>query len=85
MGAVSVGVHPDRIGRVDGLRDLVGEADAAEREVAGGYAFRELDHVRLDSPVLEAELRARSTEAGDDLVGNQQHLVLVQISRMRGK
>ena len=77
VGAVRVGVHPWGVRGVHDVRDLVADPDAAEREVARRDRLRELDHVRLHAPVLEAEHPSRAAEAGDDLVGGEEHVVLV--------
>ena len=74
---VRVGVHPGGVRGVHDVRDLVADADPAEREVARGDRLRELDHVRLHPPVLQAEHLSRPAEAGDDLVGDEEHVVLV--------
>ena len=77
MGAVGVGVHPGGVRRVHDVRDLVADADAAEREVTRGDRLGELDHVRLHPPVLEAEHPSGAPEPRDHLVGDEEDVVLV--------
>ena len=77
VGAVGVGVHPDVLAVVQHGGDLVVDAGAAQREVPRGDGLGVLDHVGLDSPVFQPEHPAGSPEPGDDLVGGQQHVVLV--------
>ena len=77
MARVGERVHPAFARRhaVDHLAHRVGDADAAERDVAAGDALRELHDVRLDAVVLQPEPAAGAAEAGDHFVGDQQHVV----------
>ena len=61
----------------EGLVDRFLQDHAAERQVPAGDALGEGDHVGDDLPALDAEVVPEAAEAGDDLVGDQQHLVLV--------
>ena len=65
-----------RSGRAQGVPDLVADADAAERDVAGGDALGEGDDVRGDAVLLHAEHRAGAAEAADHLVEDEQDVVL---------
>ncbi len=71
MAAVREGVHPHVLGGVENLGQLVADADSAQREIARRDRLGERDHVRLDSPMLEAEHFPRASETGDHLIGNQ--------------
>ena len=77
VGRVGVGVHPHPWVVVEGRRDGVADADAAERHVARRDGLGELHDVRLDAPVVEGEQGAGAAEPGDHLVGDQQHVVAV--------
>ena len=79
MAGVRVGVHPAvfRLHRVDRFLDGAAHHDAAQRQVAGGHALGERADVGLDVPVAGGEPLARPAEAGDHLVGDEQHLVPV--------
>ena len=60
------------------LPDLVRDDDAGQRRVGRGQALGDGDQVGLDAVVVGAEHRAEPAEAGDDLVGDQQHVVFLQ-------
>ncbi len=77
VGRVGVGVHPHPLVGVEGGGDAVADADAAERHVARRDRLGELHDVGLDAPVVEGEEGAGAAEAGDDLVGDEQHVVAV--------
>ena len=72
-------MHPALAWRhaVDHLANGVGHANAAERDVAAGNALGKLHDVGLDAVVLEPEPLARSSEARDHLVRNQQHVMAI--------
>src|SRR5262245_51162193 len=55
----------------------VGQSDATQRNVSGGDALREGEDIGLDAVAFETEPAARSAKAGDDLVSNEEHVVLV--------
>ena len=63
--------HRERIGH------LAARRRRAEREVAGGDRLRRRHDVALDAPVFQREPAPGAAEAGDDLVADQQHVVLV--------
>ena len=77
MSRVRERVHPAFARRhaVDDVAHRVGDADAAERDVAAGDALGELHDVRLDAVVLQPEPAAGAAEAGDHFVGDEQHVV----------
>ena len=74
--------HAVRLGH--DVEDLVGDGDAAERDVAGGDALGEGGDVRLEAVRLHAEHLAGAAEAADDLVGDQQDVVLLEDRGDRG-
>ena len=80
MAGVRRGVHELQICRslVHCVLDLAADHHSAKRQIRTGDPFGEADDVRLDLPVVEGEPRPGSTEAGDDLVGNQQNVVSVR-------
>ena len=77
MSRVGERVHPAFARRhaVDDVAHRVGDADAAEWDVAAGDALGELHDVRLDAVVLQPEPAAGAAEAGDHIVGDEQHVV----------
>lgn len=77
VAAICIGVHPRLAGAIHDLRDLVADADAAEGEVARRDRLGELQEIRLNAPVLKSEHLAGAAEPRDDLIGHQQHVVLV--------
>jgi len=56
----------------DGVRDH----DPSQRQVAAGDPFGEGEDVRLHPPPHEGKPASGSTEAGDDLVGDEEDVVL---------
>ena len=72
-------MHPLVLGLhlVHGLLDRLRDHDAAERQIARRDALGEGDDVGQHVPVLEREPLAGPAEAGDDLVGDEEHVVLV--------
>jgi hypothetical protein len=66
------------LGLVEERLDHLGSGDErAERGIRGGDAFRDRHHVRLDSVARRAEPVAYAPEPADDLVGDEEHAVLV--------
>ena len=61
----------------DRVVDMVGHEDGAHRHVAGGQPLGRGHEVGDDVVVLAGEERAGAAEAGDDLVGNEQDVVLL--------
>ena len=77
MGTVGVGVHEGLAALIHSAGDLIAYANAAKREIAGSNRLGELYQVGFDTPVFQTKHFACTTETGDHLVGNQQHLVLI--------
>jgi hypothetical protein len=59
------------------LVHLARDDDAAQRQIGAGHALGERHQVGLDAPMTQGEPAAGAAEAGDHLVGDQQHLVPV--------
>jgi hypothetical protein len=57
--------------------DLLRDQHRAHRRIAGGQRLRHGDDVRLDAFVLDGEGAAGATQAGEDLVGDQQRPVAI--------
>src|SRR5207245_1121036 len=72
---VAVAQHP-RAAVPEGLADTRTADDDAERKVPGRDALRSDDEVGLDAVAVAAEPRAETAEAGDHLVGDEQHVVI---------
>src|SRR5215211_2959635 len=53
---------------VERVLDLLAQHDPAQRQICAGDAFGKADDVRLDSPVVQREPFAGTSEAGYDLV-----------------
>lgn len=62
---------------VERLGDPVRDDAGADRGVARGHALRAGDHVRHVAELVAGEDRAEAAEGADDLVGDEQHVVLV--------
>src|SRR2546428_821174 len=79
MARIRVRVHPLVVGLdgVHGLLDVLGDHDAAQREIARGHALGEGHDVGLHVPVRHGEPVARPAEARDHLVRDEEHLMLV--------
>ena len=60
----------------EGVVDRIARQRRSERQVPAGEAFAESQEVRLDPVVLTGEHRARAAEAGRDLVGEEEHVVV---------
>ena len=71
--------HAD-LGRIVGERliDLVGEQDCRQRDIGRGHRLRDHHEIGLDAIGLASEHVAGAAEAGDHLVGDDQHVVLRQ-------
>lgn len=60
----------------DGINDAGAGDKGAERRVSAGDALGSHDDVGSNAPVLHSEVLAGATEAGHDLIGDEQYLVL---------
>jgi hypothetical protein len=80
VSGVGRGVHELRVRRrlLERPLDGVADHDAAKWKIGARDPFRERHEVRLDTPVVQREPPSRPPEPGDDLVGNQEHLVPVR-------
>ena len=87
MSRVGEGMHPTLARRhvVDHLANRIRDADAAERDVSARDPLRELHDVGFDAVMLQSEPSPGAPEAGDHFVGDEQHVMLRQISRIRAK
>ena len=61
----------------DRVVDMVGHEDGAHRHVARGQPLRRGHEIRHDVVLFTGEERTGAAEAGDDLVGNEQDVVLL--------
>ena len=55
MAAVGIGVHPHGLSRVQDLTNLISDADAAQRKVAGSNPFGELNYVWMNAPMIQGK------------------------------
>jgi hypothetical protein len=77
-GAAGVGVEDTSAMRFD-------DGGGAQRDVAAADALGQAPQVGLHAPQPGAEHRAAAAEAGDHLVGDQQHAMAAQTSRTSGQ
>ena len=79
VAAVGRGVHVALVHRrgEDRVVHALGQDDPAQRQIAAGDALGERDDVGLDVPMAQREPPPGAAKPGDDLVGDQQHLVAV--------
>ena len=71
-------------GAEEALVDALGGERRGERQVAAGEALAEAEEVGRDPLLLAGEHRPGAAEAGRDLVGDQQHVVLGRRARAPG-
>ena len=75
-GGEAVREHADLVGIVgDRLIDRIGEDERRKRKVGRGQRLRHDEDIRLDAVGLTAEHPPGAPEPGDDLVGDDEHVV----------
>ena len=79
VAGVGIAVHDggERVVAMKRLLDLLAHSRGTKRDVGRVDALGEDHEVRLDAPGTGAEHGAGPAEAGDDLVGDQEHAVAV--------
>ena len=77
VAAEGVAVQEGVVALVERLGEAVGDDAGADRGVARGHALGAGDHVRDVAELVAGEHRAEAAEGADDLVGDEQHVVLV--------
>ena len=76
MAGVGVAVPPHHAGLEERLRDARRDDERAERQVAGGDPLRARQQVGLEPEALRREPASAAAEAGDHLVGDEEHVAL---------
>lgn len=76
MGLIREAMFERARAAFEGFDDVGRDEHCSQRSVAAGDSFAGENHVRLDAPMLNGEGLARAAEAGHDLVGDEQDVVL---------
>ena len=77
MGGVGEVVDERGARAEEGLGDGIVHDHRAEGHIPAGEPLRGDDYVRLDPPVLDAEVAPRAPQPGDDLIGDHHDVVAI--------